>query len=68
MPPTVMMIQHQLWMNESVQSIGGMILMGKPKYPEKKIVLVPLIPPQITHGLAWNRAKASVVKGQQLTA
>jgi len=41
---------------------------GKPKYPEKKPVPVPLCTPQIPHGLAWVWTWTCVVTGQQLTA
>jgi hypothetical protein len=31
-------------------------------------VPVPLCTPQISHGLTWDRARASAVRGQRLTA
>jgi len=34
----------------------------------EKTVTVPLCPPQISHGLTWDRIRASVVRGCRLTA
>jgi hypothetical protein len=41
---------------------------GKPKYLGKEPVSVPLCPPQIKHGLTWDRTRASAVRGRWLTA
>jgi hypothetical protein len=41
---------------------------GKPKYSGEKPVPVPLCPPQIPHGLTWDRTRASAVRGRRLTA
>jgi len=32
---------------------------GKPKYSKKNAVPVPLFPPRISHGLNWDRSRAS---------
>jgi len=40
-----------------VSIIGGMVLMGKQKYLEEKIVPVPFCPPQIPRGLIWNGSR-----------
>jgi hypothetical protein len=34
---------------------------------EEKPVTVPLGPPQISHGLSWDRTRASTVTGRRLT-
>jgi hypothetical protein len=38
----------------------------KQKYSEKKSVPGSLCPPQIPHGLAWDRVRASAVRGRRL--
>ena len=45
-----------------------MILTGDTEVLREKPVTVPLCPPQMSHGLAWDRTRASAVKGKQLTA
>jgi hypothetical protein len=40
----------------------------KTEEPEEKFVAVTLLLPQTTHGLAWDRTKASAVTGRRLTA
>jgi hypothetical protein len=45
-----------------------MILIGETEILGEKLVTVPLCPPQMSHGLAWDRTRASAVKGKQLTA
>jgi hypothetical protein len=49
-----------IWMKLGVD-IGGMTLAGNTEVCEEKPVLVPLCPPQISHGLAWDRTCASAV-------
>jgi hypothetical protein len=40
---------------------------GKQKYSSEKAVPLPLCPPQIPKSLAWDRIRASMVRGRQLT-
>jgi hypothetical protein len=48
--------------------IGGMILTGKTEVLGEKAVPVPLCPPQISHGLTWDRTRVSAVRVWRLTA
>jgi hypothetical protein len=41
---------------------------GKTEVLGEKPVLLPLCPPQISHGLTWDRTRASAVRGRRLTA
>jgi hypothetical protein len=47
---------------------GGMIYTGKTQELGRKPAPVPLCRPQIPHGLARARTRASAVKGRRLTA
>jgi hypothetical protein len=49
-----------------VWSTGGMTLTGKLRFSKKNPL--PLCPPQIPHGLAWDKTKAFKVSDQQLPA
>jgi hypothetical protein len=41
---------------------------GKTEVLGEKPVPVPICPPQISHGLTWDRSRASEVTGPRLTA
>jgi hypothetical protein len=49
----------------SLESDGGMILMGKQELREKPVPM-PLCPPQSPHGLTQVRTRASAVRGRRL--
>jgi hypothetical protein len=51
-----------------MDSRGGMTLTGEPEEFGGKTVSMPLFPPQIPHGLARVRTRASAVRGRRLTA
>jgi hypothetical protein len=51
-----------------VWSIGGITLTGENQVLGEKPVPVPLRPPQISHGLNWDRNKPSAVRGRRLSA
>ena len=51
-----------------VQNIGGMTLTGKTEVLGEKPVPAPLCSTQFSHGLIWDRARASAVKGGRITA
>jgi len=43
-------------------------LQEKTEILHEKLAPLPLCPPQIPHGLAWDQTWASAVRGQHLTA
>jgi len=45
-----------------------MIVTGETEVLRENPVTVPLCPPQMSRGLAWDRTRTSAVKGKQLTA
>ena len=45
-----------------------MVLVGETEVVREEPVTVPLCPPQMSHGLVWDRTRASAVKGKQLIA
>ena len=55
-------------MNEWVWSIFGMIMIGEDRNTRSKTCPNLLCPPQIPRGLAWNRTRASAVRGRWPTA
>ena len=59
---------NTLSVDETDARNGGMTLTGKTEVLGEKLVPVPLCPPQIPHGLTWNRTRASAVRGLRQTA
>jgi len=55
-------------MYDWVFSNGKIIPTGENWYTQKKPVPLPLCPPQIPHGMAWDHTRALIVRGWQLTA
>jgi hypothetical protein len=45
-----------------------MKLTGENRQLGEKPVPVPLCPPQVSHGLTWDRTQASAVRGRRLMA
>jgi len=45
-----------------------MILRGKPEILGVKLVLIPLRPPQIPHGMAWLRTRDRVLRGRKFNS
>jgi hypothetical protein len=52
----------------SFTSNGASKLTGVNRQLGEKPFPVPLCPPQIPHGLTWDRTRASAVEGRRLTA
>jgi len=59
-------VHSNMYMKRSSQHWSNDTERGKPKYSEKKPVSGPLCPPKISHGVTWDWAQASAVKGRQV--
>jgi hypothetical protein len=59
---------YQLWMRDECGAGGGMRIGKGNRSTRRTRVPVPLLPPQISHDLAWNRTRAAAVGSQRLTA
>jgi hypothetical protein len=55
------------WMNE-YRTLVEWYWQEHLKYTKKNLSKLPLCPPQIQHGLAWDQTWSSMVKGLWLTA